>query len=77
MAEETYGAAFRNDGTIDRTVTAFRRSDMKRRGLPVDEPVFKSTVPPPPPTDDGRVHPPENLTEEERVALAMTCRCCS
>ena len=77
VAEETYGAAFRNDGTIDRTVTAFRRSDMKRRGLPVDEPVFKSTVPPPPPTDDGRVHPPENLTEEERVALAMTCRCCS
>jgi N-methylhydantoinase B len=76
-AEDTYGAAFRDDGTIDRTVTAFRRSDMARRGQPIDEPVFKTTVPPPKPADDGRVHPPENLTEEERVALAMTCRCCS
>jgi N-methylhydantoinase B len=76
-AEEVYGAAFRDDGTIDRTATAFRRSDMRRHGLPVDQPTFQTTVVPPKPQADGRVSPPEHLSEEERVALAMTCRCCS
>ncbi len=76
-AEELYGVVFRKDGSIDRTATAFRRSDMKRRGLPVDEPVFQTLVAPPKPDEGGRAPQHENLTEEERAALAMTCRCCS
>jgi N-methylhydantoinase B len=76
VAESTYGAAFRTDGTIDRATTALRRGDMRRKGLPIDQPIAE-TLPPPKPLDQDRVHPPEKLTEEERVALAMTCRCCS
>lgn len=76
-AENTYGAVFKADGSIDRAATSTRREDMRKKGLPVDQPIAESPVPPPLPHDHDHNHPPEKLTEEERVALAMTCRCCS
>jgi N-methylhydantoinase B len=76
-AENIYGAAFKADGSIDRAATMARREDMRKKGLPVDQPIAESSVPPPQLHDHDHNAPPEKLTEEERVALAMTCRCCS
>ena len=76
-AERLYGAVFSEDGSIDRQATARNRDQMRTLGLPVDQPIAESAVPPPRPPDEDRVLPPEKLTEEERVAMAMTCRCCS
>ena len=77
LAENTYGAVIAPDGTIAHAATAVRRAEMRSKGLPVDQPIAESPVPPPKPYDHDHVAPPEKLTEEERVALAMTCRCCS
>jgi N-methylhydantoinase B len=75
-AENVYGAVIAPDGGIDRAATASRRDEMRRQGLPVDRPIAETLAPPAPPTHE-HVHPPEKMTEEERVAWAMTCRCCS
>ena len=75
-AEKTYGAVFKADGSIDSQGTAKHRDEMRRNGLPVDEPIAESLIFPPRQEDEHSI-PPEKLTEEERVALAMTCRCCS
>jgi hypothetical protein len=46
--------------------------------LPHDEPIADTGVPPPAPAHvHTHDHEHEKLTEEERVALAMTGRCCS
>jgi hypothetical protein len=51
---------------------------MRRQGLPRDEPIADTGVPPPPPSRaHAHDHAHERLSEEERVALAMTGRCCS
>ena len=76
-AERLYGAVFRDDGSIDRDLTARNREQMRTLGLPIDQPIAESAVPVPKPPDEDRVLPPPKLTEEERVAFAMTCRCCS
>ena len=80
-AETVYGAVFALDGSIDgsidRQASATRRAAMREQGLPVDRPIAESPVLPPPPLDHRHAHPPETLTEEERVALAMSGRCCS
>ena len=76
-AGELYGAAFAADGALDRAATQRRRDEMRRQGLPVDQPVAEMPVPIPAPVEEGRVTPPAALSEEERTALAMSCRCCS
>jgi hypothetical protein len=63
---------------IDIAATKRRRVEMRAQGLPHDEPIADTGVPVPAPAhvhehDDAH----EKLTEEERVALAMTARCCS
>jgi N-methylhydantoinase B len=78
-AEEYYGAVF-EPGTdrIDATATAARRAEMRRQSLPKDEPIADTGVPPPAPAHaHAHDHSHEALSEEERVALAMTGRCCS
>jgi hypothetical protein len=51
---------------------------MRRQSLPRDEPIADTGVPPPPsPHTHAHDHTHQRLSEEERVALAMTGRCCS
>jgi len=76
-AERLYGAVFKEDGSIDRDLTARNRDQMRTLGLPVDQPIAESAVPPPKPPDEDSAMSLPKLTEEERVAFAMTCRCCS
>ncbi len=75
--EEIYGAVIGVDGAIDRAATAARRAEMRKLGLPVDQPIAESEFVPPPAHDHDHGHPASAMTEEERVAWAMTCRCCS
>jgi N-methylhydantoinase B len=75
--ENVYGVVFTADGVIDRGATAVRRADMRKQGLPVDQPISETLVPPPLSHDHGHPEPMEKLTDEERVAMAMSCRCCS
>ncbi len=77
-AEECYGAVFRGDTlTIDAAATEKRRTSMREQGLPHDQPIAESLVPiaPAPHHEHNPEH--EKFTEEERVAFAMQCRCCS
>jgi N-methylhydantoinase B len=77
-AETLYGAVFvPASDSIDAVASAARRAAMLAQGLPHDEPIAETGVPVPP--ADGHVHQHEHqhLTEEERVALAMSGRCCS
>jgi N-methylhydantoinase B len=76
-AEKYYGAVF-EPGTnrIDAAATEIKRSEMRRQGLPQDEPIADTGVPPPA-TAHVHDHGHEKLSEEERVALAMSGRCCS
>jgi N-methylhydantoinase B len=78
-AETCYGAVFApNSDSIDRAATAARRAEMRRQGLPHDEPIADTGVPPPAPSHaHAHDHAHDKLSEEERVALAMTGRCCS
>ena len=75
--EEIYGAVIGVDGAIDRAATAARRAEMRKLGLPVDQPIVESEFVPPPAHDHDHDDPTSAMTEEERVAWAMTCRCCS
>lgn len=78
-AEKYYGAVF-EPGTnrIDAAATEIKRSEMRRQGLPQNEPIADTGVPPPATAHvHGHDHGHEKLSEEERVALAMTGRCCS
>ena len=75
-AENLYGAVFGADGGIDRVASVRLREEMRAKGLPVDQPIAQ-TLPPPPKHAHEHAHPAEPLTEEERVVMAMNCRCCS
>ena len=80
QAETSYGAVFKADGTIDAGATAKRRGEMKKAGLPIDEPIAPTPVFPQHITFEPtpqRSEIPADLTEEERVVFAMNCRCCS
>lgn len=79
QAEANYGAVFKADGSIDAAATATRRAEMRKAGLPIDEPIAPTPVFP---TQMAFEQPqrneiPEKLTEEERMVFAMNCRCCS
>jgi N-methylhydantoinase B len=78
-AETLYGAVFvPGSNNIDAAATAARRAKMRQQGLPQDEPIADTGVPPPAPSHaHAHDHAHEKLSEEERVALAMTGRCCS
>ncbi|MBS0246878.1 MAG: hydantoinase B/oxoprolinase family protein [Proteobacteria bacterium] len=79
QAERDYGVAFAKDGSIDVEATAERRADMKKQGLPIDEPIAPTPIFPAQMIleQPQRNEIPEKLTEEERVVFAMNCRCCS
>jgi len=76
-AENIYGAVFGPEGTIDAEATAKRRQEMRAQGLPIDTPIVETPIFPPPEHAHQHAGVAEALTEEERVALAMSCRCCS
>ena len=77
-AEKYYGAVFRPGTTeIDVAATAARRDTMRCDGLPHDEPVAETDAAVAPPAHDHHHHEHAALTEEERVALAMSGRCCT
>lgn len=79
QAETNYGAVFKGDGTIDAVATERRRAEMKKAGLPIDEPIAPTPVFPAQMTFEQpqRNEIPDKLTEEERMVFAMNCRCCS
>ena len=56
-----------------------RRAGMRAQGLPVDEPIAETIAPLPFSAEAvGSPNPgSEKLSDEERIALAMNCRCCS
>jgi N-methylhydantoinase B len=78
-AERDYGAVFLAGTTrLDVAATQKRRAEMRAQGLPHDVPIADTGVPPPAPAHvHSHDHTHEKLTEEERVVLAMTGRCCS
>lgn len=80
QAVSKYGAVFGVDGSIDVEATATNRNDMRAKGLPIDEPlaptpIFPESMAPAPRPVRNEIS--EKLSEEERVAFAMSCRCCS
>jgi N-methylhydantoinase B len=78
-AEKYYGAVF-EAGTlrIDASATGKRRAEMRAQGLPQDEPIAPALAPVPTQLHQhGHDHTHQHLSEEERVALAMSGRCCS
>jgi len=77
-AEENYGAVFVGDTLeIDVEATKARRDEMRAKGLPYDNPIAETLIPfaAPPALERNPEH--EKLTQEERVAFAMQCRCCT
>jgi N-methylhydantoinase B len=78
-AEKLYGIVFR-DGTLDVDIvrTQARREEMRRQGLPVDDPEIPDA-----PGEGWSLHlnrrrPQDNrqLSDEERLVIAMSGRCC-
>jgi N-methylhydantoinase B len=77
-AENLYGAVFQaGSDRIDAEATTARRTAMLAQGLPHDEPIADTGVPPPLPHSHSHAHEHQYLSDEERVALAMSGRCCS
>ncbi len=77
-AEELYGAVFKGETlTIDASATETQRARMREKGLPYDNPIAETLIPfaTAPVAEVNPEH--EKLTEEERVAFAMQCRCCT
>ena len=77
-AQTHYGVVFRG-GTleIDTDATQARRAQMHAQGLPHDQPIAEPLAPIPAAHVHEHNAEHDKLTEEERVALAMQCRCCS
>ncbi len=75
-AERDYGAVFAGEGSaLDRPATERRQTEMRVRGLPLPVP----DEPPSPAEADNHHarHHHEHLTEEERLVVALSNRCCS
>ena len=77
-AENDYGAVFKGETLeLDHRATKARRAEMQQQGLPHDEPITEIIIPfPTAPQAQARLPEHEKMTEEERVAFAMQCRCC-
>ncbi len=77
-AENDYGAVFKGETlALDLAATKARRAEMQQQGLPHDEPITEIIIPfPTAPQAQARLPEHEKMTEEERVAFAMQCRCC-
>jgi N-methylhydantoinase B len=76
QAETSYGAVFTADGRIDAAATEMRRDEMRKEGLPVDEPIAPTPIFPVN-FEPQKIPMPEKLTEEEQIVFAMNCRCCT
>ena len=77
LAEKHYGIVF-TPGTLlaDRPAIEARRKEMRAKGLPVDDPV--------PPEQTAKPHEHHHhhgdhapITDEERLVIALSGRCCS
>jgi N-methylhydantoinase B len=75
-AEKLYGAVFDADGNLLPGETERRRAEMGAQGLPVDQPVTETPLPFAVAAEQQPATA-EKLTEEERTAFALQCRCCS
>jgi N-methylhydantoinase B len=78
-AETVYGVVFVQDSAvINVEATKARRIEMRSKGLPEDQPVSEFVLPFASPSNPkGADEVLGELTQEERTAFAMTCRCCS
>jgi N-methylhydantoinase B len=77
-AEKYYGVVFVPEtNEIDIAASESLRAQMRTQGLPHDEPIAEPAVPQPVPHDHAHHEVHEQLTDEERLVLAMSCRCCS
>ena len=76
-AERHYGIVFR-DGTLDADIVATQacREDMLAKGLPVDDPEPPEKIGSHSQADHRHNHH-QDLTEEERLIIAMSGRCCA
>jgi N-methylhydantoinase B len=77
-AKKYYGVVFvPGTSEIDVAASISLRAEMRAQGVPHDEPTEPS-VPCPIAHDDAhRHHGRDQLTNEERLVMAMSCRCCS
>jgi N-methylhydantoinase B len=80
-AEKNYGAVFRSGGLLlDIPATEKRRAEMRKAGLPADEQIETLDTPAALPAGHDHAHhghSHDNLTDEERLVVAMSGRCCS
>jgi N-methylhydantoinase B len=76
-AEKNYGLMFKPVSTaVDAAATANRRAEMRAKGLPVHDPVPPEQIVPPP-GHHHHHHDHEAMTDEERLVIALSGRCCS
>jgi N-methylhydantoinase B len=76
-AECDYGAVFIADSLVpDRPATERRRAEMRAQGLPRPAP-DELLAPVAPHDQHGHLHAHEHLSEEERLVVALSNRCCS
>jgi N-methylhydantoinase B len=78
-AEKHYGVLFVPEtNEVDIAASDLLRAKMRAQGLPHDEPIAEPAVSPVPHDHAHHRHEEhERLTDEERLVLAMSCRCCS
>ena len=78
LAEKNYGVVF-EPGTlaVDRAATPARRDELRAKGLPVDDPVPPERTQKPDGHHHHRHSENESLSDEERLVIALSGRCCS
>jgi N-methylhydantoinase B len=77
-AEKYYGVVFvPQTSEVDIAASDLERAKMRAQGLPHDEPIAEPAVAPPAPHDHAHHREHERLTDEERLVMAMSCRCCT
>lgn len=78
MGERLYGVVLEADSLRpDLAATAARRAELRAQGLPKDPPLAPVTVAANPAHGHGHHHAHQDLSEEERIVLAMSGRCCA
>ena len=76
-AEQHYGLAFNGSATPDPKATAARRTEMRAKGLPIDDPVPPEQIAGTAGRNHSHHHEHENMSDEERLVIALSGRCCS